>query len=127
MIWFEILQEYNNNDEKILRVVFGRHILKELKYNADKISHSDLVKLKLKFIDEVNQEYPDITKKQLLLAFADSDSDMLEYYKSQCPDVCQIVDGGVIMKTSHPERTERLNNKLTPWWKRIFKNAIGNV
>jgi len=114
MFGFEIINNTENIDEKIMRVSFGTHILKEFRFNSDKMAHSDLVKMKLKFIDEINKEYPDITKKQLLLSFANMDNDMLEYYKSQCPDVCQVVNGGVIMKTSHPERTERLNNKLTP-------------
>lgn len=113
----------NNNNEQGYELRRGDEHLETLLYDIDKISHKELVQKKKEFFNFICSKYTDIDRRSLLMIFAYTDDDMLEYYKSDYPIKDLKTSGNWVIKDC-PKRTERYYKKLTEDEKMFVEIAL---
>lgn len=110
--FFAKFTDNNNKDIQGFELRCGNEHLDSFSYNTDQISHFDLVKKKKEFFNFICSKYTDIDRRRLLMVFAYTDDDMLEYYKSEYP-IKELQKSGNWYIKDCPKRTERYYKKLT--------------
>jgi len=122
----ELLEKTENKDEVVYRISLGHIQLKALVFNKDHHSHSDNVKVKIKFIEDFFIVYPDIQGIKALRSFAKIDNDMKEYYKTQFPHGGYRKGGGRPTGTKKENRSVCFYKAITAKEKKYLEKCLND-